>query len=354
MSDRTEAPTDKKRREARAKGDVVDVREATSALVIAAGLGWLYLAGPMLWAALAQVMRASLGNLALPPLAPLVLPVAALFAIVVAAAVAARASGGLALSPHAAAPQWQRVSPGAGTARLFSTRGLVDFAKSVAKAAALSGAAWGAAGPMLALVRSGGSPAMALSAGARVLAAVALTMVAVALLDAPLQHLLRTRRLRMTRQEVREEHREADQSPELRQQIAARRHALFDRSSRAAVREASVVLTNPTHFAVALRYRAGTDAAPIVVARARAEAAGALKELAAAGGVPVLHTPPLARALYFTGRPGQPIDEALYRAVATILAFVIGMTDARRAGLAPPDVELPPECRYRADGSREA
>jgi len=110
------------------------------------------------------------------------------------------------------------------------------------------------------------------------------------------------------------------------------------------------VLTNPTHFAVALRYRPGFDAAPIVVARGRGATAEAIKELATEQDVPMLRYPELTRAIYYTTRAGQMIREDLYIAVATILAFVFNIETALAEGVTQPNVDVPTDVRFDEDG----
>jgi flagellar biosynthetic protein FlhB len=117
------------------------------------------------------------------------------------------------------------------------------------------------------------------------------------------------------------------------------------------VAEASVVLTNPTHFAIALRYDASTDFAPMVVARGRDATALAIRELANDKLVPILEYPMLARAIYFTSRAGQPVAEDLYLAVATILAFVFNLDRAMAEGKTPPAVNIPSDKRFDEQGN---
>lgn len=123
-------------------------------------------------------------------------------------------------------------------------------------------------------------------------------------------------------------------------------------SARKAVEEATVILTNPTHFAVALRYRPGIDAAPVVAARGRGDVALAIRALAKEQGVPTLEYPQLTRALYFTTRAGHVIAEDLYIAVATILAFVFNIERAMAEGVTPPNVEVPEARHYDEHGKR--
>ena len=158
----------------------------------------------------------------------------------------------------------------------------------------------------------------------------------------------------MTRQEIKEEMRQTEGAPELKQAIRQKQQSLLTGSARKAVTEANVILTNPTHFAVALRYDPKKDFAPMVVARGRGETALAIRSLAAENNVPILEYPQLARAIYFTARAGQTIAEDLYVAVATILAFVFNIDRARAEGISPPLVEVPSEKHFDENGVRHA
>ncbi len=124
-------------------------------------------------------------------------------------------------------------------------------------------------------------------------------------------------------------------------------------SARKAVSEATVILTNPTHFSVALRYRPGIDAAPVVVARGRGDVALAIRELARGADVPMLEYPQLARAIYFTSRAGRIIPEELFMAVATVLAFVFQLERAAAEGLVQPVVDVPVSHRFDPEGRRQ-
>jgi len=174
----------------------------------------------------------------------------------------------------------------------------------------------------------------------------------IALIDVPAQKLQRTRRLRMSKQEIKDEHKQSEGSPEVKGHLRAKQREIAKGSVRKAMAEATVVLTNPTHFAVALRYKQGADAAPIVVARGRGITAEAIRELASEQNVPMLSYPELTRAIYYTSRAGHFVREDLYLAVATVLAFVFNLDAARAAGHAPPTIAVPPEARFDADGRR--
>ena len=134
--------------------------------------------------------------------------------------------------------------------------------------------------------------------------------------------------------------------------LRRRQYDMMNNSMRKALAEATVVLTNPTHFAVALRYRNGFDAAPVVVARGRDAIAASMREMASANNVPVLQYPELARAVYFTSRTGQIVDEGLYMAVATVLAFLYRMESRMATESEKPSIEVPATLRFDADGKK--
>jgi flagellar biosynthetic protein FlhB len=164
-----------------------------------------------------------------------------------------------------------------------------------------------------------------------------------------------TKSLRMTFDEVKRENREDNGSPELKGklrslQIEASRRGSRERAALPDVPTATAIITNPTHFAVALRYRPGTDEAPVIIATGRDRMAAQVIERARKAGVPVLRMPPLARALYFTGDIGTPIHEGLYSAVAAVLAHVWRVD--RGMAETPPEIDLPRDLRFDARGLR--
>jgi flagellar biosynthesis protein FlhB len=182
----------------------------------------------------------------------------------------------------------------------------------------------------------------------------AVALAVIAGFDLPMQLMQRAARLRMTKQQVRDEHKETEGSPEMKGHIKSRQRQLLSNSARKAIREASVVLTNPTHFAVALRYRPGFDAAPVVLAKGKDEVAAAIRELAGENAVPMLNYPQLTRALYFTSRAGEIIREDLYIAVATVLAFVFNLDRAMADGIVQPQVDVPAAARFDEHGRATA
>ena len=371
--DRTEAPTPKRKQNAVEEGDVLQSRELGTALVELGGAVWIALAGPMMMDALQAMIVDALtfeagdiqnfdpSSVLLRLLGIIALPLLALFGITLLAAIGAPAAlGSLGFRAKAFAFKGSKMNPLSGLKRMFGAHGIIELGKSVAKVLVLGGiGVWllmRESRSLMGLSSSEIRPALATIGDTFIIAVLvmALALCLIAFIDVPAQMLQRLKRLRMTKQEVKDEHKQTEGSPELKAALRRRQHETARNSARSAIAEATVVLTNPTHFAVALRYRAGEDTAPIVVARGRGATADAIRELAAEHEVPMLSYPQLTRALYYTARPGQPIREDLYLAVATILAFVFNLETALAAGTPQPNVDVPPGARFDARGRPEA
>ncbi len=371
--DKTEDPTPKKLTDAKRDGDVLQSRELSTALVFGVGVAWAILAGAVVVGGLKAMLRSMLqfqgvdvqafapGTAMAEAVASVAGPLIVLLGLTVVAALTAPAMlGSLGVRWGNAAPKWSRISPKAGLGRMFGKVGLAELGKSVAKVLLVGGVCIAAlyTGRWALIALAAADPvAGSASAGAminRTLALGGLMLGLVALVDVPLQAAQRKRRLMMTKDEVTREHREADGSPEMKRERRSRQYALATMSARSAMKDATVVLTNPTHFAVALRYDPERDAAPVVVARGVDEAAAAIRDLAKGNDVPLLEYPSLTRALYFTSKAGDRVREDLYLAVATVLAFVINLEAALAAGRGQPDIDVPETVRFGADGVREA
>ncbi|MDO9489676.1 MAG: EscU/YscU/HrcU family type III secretion system export apparatus switch protein, partial [Sphingomonadaceae bacterium] len=268
--------------------------------------------------------------------------------------------GSLGFRAGAFAPKASKINPMSGLKRIFGAQGLTELIKSLAKVGLLGGVGYYLLNDQLARLLSLSStdprPAIGAFGDAFTLAVIlmAMALAAIALIDVPSQWMQRTGRLRMSKQQVKDEHKQTEGSPELKGMIRRRQYEVLRGSARSAVQEATVVLTNPTHFAVALRYRPGEDSAPIVVARGRGATAAAIRELATSSAVPILSYPQLARAIYFTARTGQVVREDLYLAVATVLAFVFNLDAMLAQGGRQPDVDVPTQARFDESGRAEA
>jgi len=369
---KTEDPTDKKKRDAVGEGDVLQSRELAAALVISMGAVWLFAMGPMIMEAigtmLGEGLRFDAADLehfdpaarALRLLAVVLLPVAALFGLTLLAAIGAPAMlGSLGFRGSALAFKANRINPMTGIKRIFSMTGVIELLKSFAKIALIGAVGWfvlkGASDRIMAIGGEELVPAISELGSIFVWLVIVMAgaLMAIAMVDVPAQFLQRLGRLRMTKQEVKDEGKQADGSPEIKQAIRRKQYEMARGSARKAVAEATVILVNPTHFAVALRYRPGYDAAPVLLARGRGEMARAIRDAAGEAGVPVLSYPALARAIYFTSRTGDIIREDLYIAVATILAFVFNLDRAMAEGVKQPEVAVPEGALYDEEGRKE-
>ncbi len=355
--EKTEAPTERRRQDARDKGDRLQSKELATAFSGVAGALWMWMfAGPMarglrdgvrmaLHPATAidgfDQLAADIPGATLVILWPVIGPLAALAAMVLVAALAAHLIGGrIDFNLSLLAPKVSRMNPLAGLKRIFGTKGLIELVKALAKALILVGLSafilWKnrvvLAG--LSAVPRDAAFAQAADIGLQLFLWLSVGLALIAGGDLPVQILQWLKRLRMTRQEVKDEFKQQEGSAEVKHAIRRMARETLKAANREAMTDATVVLTNPTHFAVALRYRPGIDSAPTIVARGRGVVAEAIRELAAEKGIVTLSYPSVARAIYFTGKVGQEIRSDLYQAVATILAYVLrvgGMTEAPAA-----------------------
>ena len=371
FGERTEAPTPKRRKDAREKGDILKSRDFATALVVLAGVAWMIFFAPKLIAACRAVMAASFtfgrGDVEdFQPWRPLaeagwkLAPsLGLLFAIVIVAGVLSQgALGNLSFNGSLLAPKAGRINPASGLKRIFGLNGWVELGKSLLKVVLLGAVGawmlWKTAHFSFGLAASNLPVALA-SLGSTltgVMLAMAMGLVAIAMIDVPAQILQLLRKLRMTKQEVKDEHKESEGNPEVKGQLRARQREMLSGGMRKALQEAHVVLTNPTHFAVALRYDRGRDQVPVVVAKGRGATALAIREAAAETGLQVLEYPALARAVYYTSREGQEIRDDLYMAVATVLAFVFNL-NAQMGDSAQPAIEVPPTARFDENGQKQ-
>lgn len=367
--EKTEAPTPKRKQKAVEEGNVLRSRDLATALVVLTGVAWMILMGPALMAACREVMAASFsfGRGDVEDFSPwrplaqagwrLALPLGSLLAISLAAAVVSGAMlGTFGFNASLLAPKGKRLNPASGLKRVFGMAGWIELGKSLLKVVLLGGVGgwmlWKASRATLGLSSSNLPVALDEVGGTftGLMLAMAVGLVVIAGVDVPIQVLRRLRQMRMTKQEVKDEHKESDGNPEAKAHQRAQARRLMGGGARKAVAEAHVVLTNPTHFAVALRYDRGRDQVPVVVAKGRGATALAIREIAGEAAVPVLEYPMLARAVYYTSREGQEVRDDLYLAIATVLAFVFGL-NAAAGGTPLPAVDVPPGARFDENGA---
>lgn len=364
--ERTESATPRRQREARRRGQVPRSRELETAIALLGAALFLYFYGGTFATELAALMRdglrfdtARLAAFELAPTQALAQPVLAAIGLVAPFAVllvliallAPLLLGGWTFSMQALAWHWERVSLVQGLRRVFSWRALAELLKALAKFAVVAAVAWGLWQmladdlPNLALAPSVGAGIMR---AAQLLAWVCLVLCAstllIAALDVPYQLWTYQRQLRMTRQELRDELKETEGRPEVRARLRGAQREIARRRMMMEIPRATVVVTNPIHYAVALRYAPPRMRAPVVVAKGADWLAESIREAARAHGVPIISSPPLARALYRGTRIGQEIPAGLYTAVARVLAYVYQLRAARQPGDRPPE---PPRVEER-------
>lgn len=353
--DKTEKPTPRRREKALADGNVLAPRELGPAVSLAAATLFLGLAGPALWQDLAGFLADSLARAAAPDARALLRRLPILWPIALFAGVAVAAFGvQLGITRHVsltmAAPKLSRLSPLAGLKRLFGWQGLAGAATALLKIGGMAALALVVLTPLLpALVgiEEGGLPLIG-AALLRLALAATLLLVLVAAGDAGFAWWRREQGLMMSRDEVKRESRENEGAPELKAALRRAQQEAAKGRMKQGLADAAVVVVNPVHFAVALRYRAGTDAAPVVVEKGRLDMALALIAAARELGVPIIRTPRLARALFWSAKRGQMVRPELFQAVATILAFVMRFDDPE--GEAAPDVFVPPALDFDEHG----
>jgi flagellar biosynthetic protein FlhB len=348
---KTEEPTQRRLDEARRKGQVASSREVNHALVLGGGALLIGLLAPALGEGIARALRpllerphaftATAGDLdrllatLLGDLGLALAPAALL--LVVAAAAGGLIQNGLVVSGEALAPKLDKVSPLAGARRLFSLRSLVEFGKSLLKLALVGAAAgallWPAAPTIIAATdREVGAllPLLQLLA-LRLLGGLALLVALIALLDTFYQRFEHRKQLRMSRRDLQDEFKQTEGDPHVKARLRSLRMERARRRMMAEVPKSTVVITNPTHVAVALRYEPPAMAAPRLVAKGAGPIALRIRELAREHGVPVVENPPLARALHAAVGLEAEIPPAHYRAVAEVIGYVMRLRGGRGA-----------------------
>ena len=367
--EKTEDPTDKKLKDSAKKGDVLQSKELGVALVMIGGALMFSLFGGQLLDASSSVVRSGLmfgpediesfdmGGRTLRLIAPLAFPFGALALLLLLSTIATPAMlGSLGFRWSAIAIKPSKMNPASGLKRMFGTHALIELGKALAKVTLM-----GAVGATLILTQVQDMIQLGLgdirsSLGAfgglfiSTLIAMAGCLVVIAMIDVPAQWFQRNQKLRMTKQEVKDEHKESEGSPEVKQAIRQRQHALMSGSARKAVEDATVLLVNPTHFAVALRYDQARDAAPVVLFRGRGDLALVMRSLAEEAKVPVLHYPELTRAIYYTSKPNHIVDERLYMAVAALLAFLFRLDGEMASAADRPAIDVPDDLKFDAEG----
>ena len=371
--EKTEAPTPKKLKDSANKGDVLQSRDLGAAIVILVGTASILMFGGVLMQAVADMLTSALifdrkdveifdvGGRTFSLVSGLAVEFIALFVAFLVAAIATPALlGSLGFRWSAMKPKPSKLDPIKGLGRIFGTNGLMELGKSIMKVLLI-----GVVGGVVMFLHLGdiaqmGVQDLQMALGSyaalflKLLVGISISLALIAMIDVPIQIFQRNKRLKMTKQEVKDEYKESEGSPDVRALQRQRRSELMSDSTRKAVADATVILVNPTHFAVALRYDQEQDYAPVILGKGCDAVALAMREMAAEIGTPVLEYPDLTRSIYFTSEVGGIIDDRLYSAVAVVLSFLIQLDEKLVGPLAKPKIELPDDMQYAKDGSRLA
>ncbi|WP_044529249.1 flagellar biosynthesis protein FlhB [Herbaspirillum sp. B65] len=365
--ERTEPATGKRIERAREQGDVPRSRELATTLMLLVGGScvWLF-SGPVVTsldrilvatmsferaAAFDPVVMFNMLSAHLIDVAVALIPLA--FLMTLAAMAAPLMLGGWLFNVQSLAPKFGKLNPISGFANMFSINSLVELGKAVLKTLLVGIVAWVAIRGQLDAVMGLGVESLK-TAGAHSayllwvsFITIVSALVLIAALDVPYQIWNYGRKLRMTREEVKQEHKESEGDPHIKGKIRAMQRAMARRRMMAEVPTADVVVTNPTHYAVALKYTEGKMGAPKVVAKGADDIAAKIRELAREHKVPLLEAPPLARALHTHTEIGDEIPEALYTAVAEVLAYVFQLRTYGKFGgnrpVEPTELNVPKE-----------
>ena len=267
-------------------------------------------------------------------------------------------SGGMVFSFGMVAPKFSKLNPLSGLQRIFGTKALIELGKAIVKFLVVGGILLlqvsNHMDELLSLANMDLNQAMAI-AGKLIVDAcfwLAMGLVLIALADVPIQQYQVHKKLMMSRQEVRDEMKDSEGRPEVKQKIKQRQREMANNKMMAKVKDADVVITNPQHFAVALSYDPNGEGAPILLAKGSDEMARRIREEAQAHAVELFPAPELARALYFTTQVDEPIPEGLYHAVAQVIAYVFSLNQSYAAGegVLKPVPVVPENMRFDSNG----
>lgn len=350
--EKTEQPSQRRLDQAREKGQVARSRELSTFAVLLAGGGTLWFMGETFTQDMIKLLHDGLTldrelafnpSLMIPRLYDLSVEVLITFAplllaVLLAALFSPLLLNGWLFSAQALQPQFSRLNPISGIGRMFSMHSLIELAKAIAKSLLVGGVGawviWHNKDAVMALgVQSVGSsiPEMGHLIGMSFMMIVG-AMLLIVLIDVPFQLWDHNKKLMMTKEEVRQEAKETEGDPMVKGRIRQLQREAARRRMMAAIPTADVVVTNPTHFAVALKYSENGMRAPVVVAKGSHLLALRIREIAKENRVPILEAPPLARALHKHTDLGEAIPEALYTAVAEVLAYVFQLRSYQTAG----------------------
>ncbi|KRC77797.1 Flagellar biosynthetic protein FlhB [compost metagenome] len=347
--EKSEAASPRRLEKAREEGQIARSRELGTFMMLAAGVGAIWAGGGTIYQGLTGVLRNGLAfdqRVAIDPgvmveqavsgfghALMVVLPIFGLLAVV--AVLSSVLLGGIVISGQPLQPKFSKLSLFAGLKRMFSSQTVVELIKALAKALLVGGVAvwviWRHHDDMLSLMNVAPSAALtkALTLVAMCCAFIVASLLIIVMLDVPWQIWSHLKKLRMSKEDVRQEHKESEGDPHVKARIRQQQRQAARRRMMSDVPKADVVVTNPTHYAVALKYDESKGGAPRVLAKGTGLIAAKIRELAAEHRIPTLEAPPLARALHQHVDLGQEIPAELYTAVAEVLAWVFQLRSWR-------------------------
>ncbi|MFA0115740.1 flagellar biosynthesis protein FlhB [Vibrio sp. 10N.261.46.E11] len=369
--ERTEDATPKRLQQAKEKGQVARSKELASASVLIVGAIALMWFGESMAKAMFETMQRLFslsreevfdatklleiaGGALVNLLFPLFLILVTLF---VAAVIGAAGVGGISFSMQAAMPKASKLNPLSGIKRMFGLQSWVELLKSILKVALVSGMA-------IYLIQASQHDLMQLSMEVypqnifhaldillNFILLISCSLLIVVAIDIPFQIWQHADQLKMTKQEIKDEHKDTEGKPEVKGRIRMLQREAAQRRMMADVPQADVIVTNPEHFSVALRYKQNQDKAPVVVAKGVDHMAMKIREIARENDIYIVPAPPLARALYHTTELEQQIPDGLFTAVAQVLAYVFQLKQYRKRGGERPKLQdsnmpIPPDLRH--------
>ncbi len=367
--EKTEEPTPRRLEKAREDGQIPRSRELTTTAVVLAGCLGLLVFGAYICQELLAVMRFNfsldreeifdtavmfhqLGN----SMGDALIALLPLFAVLLLAAIAGPiALGGWLFSAKSLAPKFNRIDPLSGLKRMFSMKSLVELGKAIGKVLVIVAVAYMVLlatkdawmGLAAESVERGIIHSVQLSVTAAVI--LAASTIIIAAIDIPFQIHEHTKKLKMSRQDIKDEMKDTEGKPEVKGKIRALQQEMAQKRMMSSVPEADVVITNPTHFSIALKYDPETMETPIVVAKGVDFLAMKIREIARAHNIEFVEAPLLARAIYHTTEIEEEVPQGLYVAVAQVLAYVFQLREFRKGRTDKPDyprnLDIPPNMR---------
>ncbi|ELA9341382.1 flagellar biosynthesis protein FlhB [Vibrio parahaemolyticus] len=369
--ERTEEATPRRLQQAREKGQVARSKELASASVLIVGAIALMWFGESLARSLFSIMSrlfdlkrdeifdtTKLFDIALGAMTDLLFPLfLILITLFVAATIGAAGVGGISFSAEAAMPKLSKMNPLSGLKRMVGMQSWVELIKSILKVVLVTGVA-------MYLIQASQADLIQLSMDVypqnifhaldillNFILLISCSLLIVVAIDIPFQIWQHADQLKMTKQEVKDEYKETEGKPEVKGRIRMLQREAAQRRMMADVPQADVIVTNPEHYSVALRYKQKTDRAPVVIAKGTDHMAMKIREVAREHDITIVPAPPLARALYHTTELEQEIPDGLFTAVAQVLAFVFQLKQYRKRGGQRPKIQdydllIPPEHRH--------